>query len=391
MGNPPETPGGRTPEAAQIDKWCVLQDLTCARRSFGLTDRDISLLQALLSFHKDRQLEGQRPLVVFAGNRSICERASGMPDSTMRRHLRKLVEVGIVKRQDSPNGKRYVRRKDGKATAFGLDLSPLVHRAAEIAERAEEIRKLDAKITNLRETAQLLRRDLVALIDRARKEHTAGPWDILSDLAREATKWLRRQLSVEDLQEVIHRLRDGIEQANRFLGLKTQEMTGSDVENDQHQQNSPKDYFFDTGESGALPTMPVVEVASGAETRNAEAVMGSLPPLHRILGVCSELSSFIQDTIRDWHGLCRAADTIRPMIGVSESVWNEAKSVMGPEHAAVTICVMLERFSEIQNPGGYMRSLTRKAREGKFSSPQMFSWWAKASFTSQSIKVVGPM
>ena len=44
---------------------------------------------------------------------------------------------------------------------------------------------------------------------------------------------------------------------------------------------------------------------------------------------------------------------------------------MGPEQAAATLCAMLQRFSDIRNPGGYLRHLTRKAREGTFSASRM--------------------
>ncbi|MAU48382.1 MAG: hypothetical protein CMP09_26930 [Yangia sp.] len=95
------------------------------------------------------------------------------------------------------------------------------------------------------------------------------------------------------------------------------------------------------------------------------------PPLRLVLGTCSEIAVFTPDPIHDWPSLIRAADKIRPMTGISDSAWHDAKSAMGAEQASATLCAMLQRFSEIRNPGGYLRHLAKKAREGTFSPTRM--------------------
>jgi replication initiation protein RepC len=44
---------------------------------------------------------------------------------------------------------------------------------------------------------------------------------------------------------------------------------------------------------------------------------------------------------------------------------------MGPEEAAVVVVAMLDRFAEIRSPGGYLRSLSAKAKLGEFSCGPM--------------------
>ena len=123
---------GATPPAIS-DKWKILKELAVARQAYGLSDRDISVLQALLSFHRATQLDLQGDLVVFPSNRSICDRLNGMPNSTMRRHIARLVGTGIIARRDSPNGKRYARRVGGERIAYGFDLRPLLIQSNAIA------------------------------------------------------------------------------------------------------------------------------------------------------------------------------------------------------------------------------------------------------------------
>ena len=41
---------------------------------------------------------------------------------------------------------------------------------------------------------------------------------------------------------------------------------------------------------------------------------------------------------------------------------------MGDQHAAITLAAIYQRTEQISNAGGYLRSLTDRARQGKFST-----------------------
>ena len=109
------TPLGRRAEgrvyaaAPGADKWLILRDLSTARTAFDLSDRALTVLSALLSFHRADTLEDASHAVVFPSNRKLRERANGMAESTLRRHLSALVAAGLIVRRDSPNRKRYAR------------------------------------------------------------------------------------------------------------------------------------------------------------------------------------------------------------------------------------------------------------------------------------------
>ena len=59
------------------------------------------------------------------------------------------------------------------------------------------------------------------------------------------------------------------------------------------------------------------------------------------------------------------------MLGVSPSAYQEACEVLGPENAAAIMACILERGGHINSAGGYLRSLTDKARAGEFSMGPM--------------------
>jgi len=163
-------------------KWRLFRALTEAKEPLGVTDRALSVLHALLSFHQETALTlpavdqrlgegegGSTGIVVFPSNRELSIRAHGMAPATLRRHLACLVEAGLIIRRDSPNGKRYARRGEGGEieSAFGFDLTPLVARAAEIENLAEEVRAENKAVRLLRERVTLLRRDIVKMIAAA--------------------------------------------------------------------------------------------------------------------------------------------------------------------------------------------------------------------------------
>ncbi|MCP1168356.1 replication initiation protein RepC [Limimaricola sp. ASW11-118] len=366
-----QTPGTQAP--CPIDKWQILRDLTAGRTRFGLSDRDITVLQALLSCHPDTRLDASAPLIVHPSNETICARANGMACSTMRRHLAKLVAEGFLLRRDSPNGKRYARRIAGAKIAFGFDLSPLLHRAAEIAEAAESCRVEAAELASRRQTVSLLRRDLSALVELAGLEGIDAPaLPRLSDLSQAVAAQLRRKLNLETLAAIELSLRDAIRETARLLDLSSTISSNTDARNEQHQQKTNKDLIdlepAQTSERIETPP-PAREAANLAP--DAKKTSPSLPPLRLVLRACTEVGVYAPDPIADWHGFMRAADKIRPMTGISPAVWDEAKGILGKEQAATVLGAMLQRFSAIRNPGGYLRSLVTKARGGAFSPMRM--------------------
>ena len=140
-----------------VGKWELLRELSKAQAAFGVNERDLTVLQGVLSFFPNDVLAANAEMVVFPSNKAICERLNGMPCSTMRRRLARLVEAGLLVRRDSPNGKRYVRKHGEERVAFGFDLSPLYCRSEEIARAAEAVRKAEDRVRRLREVVSLMR------------------------------------------------------------------------------------------------------------------------------------------------------------------------------------------------------------------------------------------
>lgn len=186
----------------EADKWQVFDALRTARGRFGVTDRDLAVLNALLSFLPERKLQAEVDLIVFPSNAALSDRAHGMAESTLRRHLAALVAAGLIARHDSPNGKRY-RTRDGfgeVAHAFGFSLRPLIVRLPEIEAAADEARADAARHRLAREAAMLKLRDAEKLAAYAYEEGLTGDWEETAATLAGHRRGLRRRLTLAETE-----------------------------------------------------------------------------------------------------------------------------------------------------------------------------------------------
>ena len=360
-----------------INKWELLRELSKAQAAFGVTERDLTVMQGLLSFFPDDALGGNAEMVVFPSNKAICERLNGMPCSTMRRHLARLVEAGLLMRRDSPNGKRYVRKHGEERVAFGFDLSPLYCRTEEITRAAEAVREAEDRVRRLREVVSLMRRDLAALAEFGEEiQPGLGLWDQFRDKAALTARALRRKLTLEELSAYRIGLEALLDHARNVIdGPETEKMNTNGAQFERHHHNSNEesiDIEPALEKGGASAAAPDVETDTpGADVEEADTRRVPKIPLHLVIAGCPSLKTFYQGDIRHWHQLFDAACHVRPAMGISASAWEEAQRFMGPEQASIVVVAMLERFADIRSPGGYLRALTSKAAAGEFSCGPM--------------------
>ncbi len=411
-------PGSNAPSA--VNKWQLFRTLTEIRGRLGVSDRSLSVLNALLSFHPETALVLPKPrdepdgegaygpcdLVVFPSNRQLSLRAHGMAEKTLRNHLAALVMAGLIVRRDSPNGKRYARRSGGEGDrptdAFGFDLTPLVARAVEFEAMADEARRDRQRQHLQRERISLFRRDAAKLIALGLEQEEEGPWEALRQRYMRLLTPLRRLREpgeIESLEADLAALRE--EAANALEEhLNVTDNTGNDGCNSRHQSISK--------------TEPVRNLEPAAKKAGAGDPERSIPreefetktldgrasedfqkvealPLGLVMEACPDVADYADGgRIASWKAFFDAAATIRPMIGISPDAWQAARKTLGQVEAHVAVAAILQRSihsSEavivreegggelvtvngspaIQSPGGYLRSLVEQAELGKFS------------------------
>jgi len=352
------------PVKVGVSKWDALRKLATARQHYDLSDRDLTVLQTLLGFHPETELGADHPpAIVYPSNKAICERLNGMPCSTMRRHIARLVDAGIILRRDSPNGKRFVRRGGGPNIAYGFDLTPLITQFETFSRIATQVEQEEAHRARLREAVSLMRRDLAGFAAYGENSLPDAPiWNQMSDLARLTSRDLRRKLSIEELTVLSTKLQTALKEITARIDAEhAPDLSTNNAENEQHHQTSNKE----------CNDIEKREVTLAGTSQSTNEYHQPPPPLRIVLEKCSEIQSFSQDTVRHWNDMVRLSDIVSPMMGITPLVWEEAKIRMGHTQAAAALAAMLERFTEIKSPSAYLRSLAKKAEKGTFSSGAM--------------------
>ncbi len=410
------SPGSNAPAA--VHKWRLFRQLTEARHRLGVSDRTLGVLNALLTFHSETALalsgaqaedddgDPACDLMVFPSNRALCQRAHGMAEQTLRRHIAALVDAGLLIRRDSPSGKRYARkaREEGDrfAQVFGFDLTPLVARAAEIEALAEETRRDARALALVRERISLFRRDLAKLIALGLDEGLPGDWAGFRERFLALAAPLRRIEGgepLEALEAALSRLRAEVSrqlEQNSF----SEKTSGNDAVFERHQSNSK---HISTPESE-----PAFEQAGSRQPRDIETkrmpddagdeaarerTLQDEAPLGLVIEACPDIVEYAPDgRVGSWSDFLAAARAVRPMLGVSPDAWREAVEAMGEPRAAIAVAGILQRSEHsseaaavpganagativavngspaIRSAGGYLRALTHKARAGEFAA-----------------------
>jgi len=386
---------------ASVDKWQLYRWLCEARPKLGISDRALSVLNALMSFYPKNELAAGETLVVFPSNAQLSLRTHGMAETTLRRHLAALVEVGLLARRDSPNGKRYVRRdRQGDiGEAYGFSLAPLLARAGEIETMAAAVTAERLLLQKLRERVTLVRRDIVKLIETALEDGISGDWMGFEAEYRMHILTLPRVATPEILMPILNeleKLRTAILKALED-NIFSHNTAGSGGQTERHKQNSKPESnsdsepSFETKQGGNAETQ--TEGAAGLdgiredelERRRAQrTIVPADPqkpyPLALVLQACPEIIPFGPGgTITSWRDFMTAAVVVRSMLAVSPSAYENACEILGPENAATVIACILERSGHINSAGGYLRDLTRRAQRGEFTLGPMLMALARAN------------
>ncbi len=327
--------------AASANKWEVLRTLAKAALDLDLNHRTLSVLQTLVSFYPRTDLKfGSPEMVVFPSNKTLCDRLNGMPCSTMRRHITTLVNLGLIDRRDSPNGKRYCRGRSADAVRFGFDLTPLLHRLAEIEDRARQVQsRLDAQ-RDLREKISLLRRDIIGLLDI--RGPGQGVCQGATTLLTSTQKVLRRKLSIEDLQDIAKSFEEALADLTaQKAPVSSPEMSSNDNQNEQHHNTIKKQLTY-------------------VRPLNSHDICKAYPVLH---GIDPELIS--APTRMD-----ELSEAMANALQISKQLWLKWSKETKPYERLCIVALMASQGKSVQFPNAYFGNLAAKMTTGKFLYPK---------------------
>ncbi|MCZ7854715.1 plasmid replication protein RepC [Agrobacterium salinitolerans] len=369
------------------NKWKLFRTICEARRALDISDRSLTVLDALLSFYPSEELCSSNNLIVFPSNAQLSIRARGMTAATLRRHLAALVEAGLILRRDSPNGKRFARRsRAGEINqAFGFSLAPLVSRAKELEDTAGRVMADRELVQARREQISVYRREITKLIQAALDEEVEGEWNSLHNLFRSLLSSFPRRPSIDDMEALLNHLTKLRSKIIKLLEdhYKSQNMSANESQNERHIQDSKTQSFYESENETITHKPSATNVVVNVKTSSHEQQTAKIEnhplerakpnvPLDTVLRACEEIHPYGPGgSVKTWRDLLTATAVLRSMLQISPSAFREACLVMGPENAGIAIACIFERGGQINSAGAYLRDLCRRAAQQQFSVKPM--------------------
>ncbi|MEM9231609.1 MAG: plasmid replication protein RepC [Pseudomonadota bacterium] len=376
----------------------------------GLKASDLMLLDTLGAFTQPQDWEERRRPIVWASNAYLMEQ-TGFSLSALKRHARRLAEVGVIAFKDSPNGKRWGRRDpDGHIVeAYGFDLSPMAARVEEFAELYGRNQEERALCQRLKRQITVARRMIRARIEAALQGALSGAWTeylerfegLLARLPRvnAASETLEQLLAwFQDLQNRVEQAYlkafrgdefvENTPQTEGQVAKETQEMNPTRANSDPHilttNQLDPVTCNRSETEqaAGVAPGKPTVVPVERPEPEGkgvdvANSVRGVAVDVRTVMQACPEFAYWARNTsgyLRDWGDLYRIAGDLKKIIGVSDHAWLDAQEVMGKQMAAAAMALVFDKHAkgEVASAGGYLRGMTEKAGAGELHLERSF-------------------
>lgn len=327
------------------ERHIVISTLRKAAPLLGISATVIATLDAMLSCLAPKRNHH----TVFASNATLAFRRNGISDRTLRRHAAALQEIGLLVRNDSPNGKRFSKhsRKDGKALRFGFDLTPLFERLHEIADIAatalREREQINYLRTKIRSAANLV-------IEQDPNDETA----------LETLRALRRKLSLNDCETLLDKYATTPIKAEGDAetdDLHSTPLSASDGHFVRHHHKSTKE------------TIDKEEVGS-EQIKDTDQIQKAIT-VPELLAGCPEAAQFSPRKIETIQDVIDHARTLAPMIGINDHNYQSAQDRWGPLRTAATVWVMLQLHDKITSVGAYFRSITTGTRSADFNPERL--------------------
>lgn len=321
------------PTFRPITRRDIMTLVNVVARNLGLRPSSVVVLDALLSClpcsdpktRTDRPITPLTLLTVYAANETLCFRARGITDRQLRRHFQALETAGLIRRRDSANGKRFPVRRGGQVIgAFGIDLSPLFARAAELANRAATLRAQEAERRGLKARIQAL---------RAHLSECAMLPDDLREVIDGLGKVLRRtSVSLHELRELLDRLGNAFKRMSKIKNQPTtaDQMTATDGRNVRHKEPEKTD------------------------SQKNDATRA------RTWRELSTVSEFYPTSPKTEHELIAIARQFSKMLGIGEKALLHVTEKIGWWHCLCLLDEIALKITDVRSPDAYFRSLAAR-------------------------------
>jgi replication initiation protein RepC len=342
----------------------LMRAVSAASKAMTLKTSDVVVIDTLLSFlpcrdtktKVDLPITADMVLVVYASNETICGRAKGMDERTLRRHLKRLCDLGLLRRKDSATGKRFPIKRNGKVVdAFGIDIGPLLQNAANIIDLAHKVDAEAEEIRGLRAQALAVRAHLLRQTDDLGQSALK--------LVEDAKKLLRRaSLTLAGVKIILNELL----QFTGEVPCPTSVSAGDNVQTDET-------YFGH--DQHEVPVVPSTEIdpeeteemaaTDGQFDRQVEsqkiytikrATLKKINPMN-LWSTCVNIVAFFPEEPRSEAMLKQTIYHAGSIAAVKERTMADAIHSIGWSRMLQAIDYLIGNAHRIKNPDSYMRNI----------------------------------
>ncbi|MHA6345440.1 helix-turn-helix domain-containing protein [Roseivivax sp. CAU 1761] len=327
-----------------VDRWQALDLVKEVRRSLGLGEREIVVLQAHLSVLPKGPVRADGLLMSYAEVQGILSRAGCMCERRFRRGERELERAGLIARRLSANGRRFpVRDGEGRVVdAYGVDLRPLFLRLRELGELRDRLHREAA------ERAALRSRISARLAEVSRRVSAAAGAlpQALAELAASVRQTLRRATTT--LAEM--------------RGIEATVEAACGAWEDDHAHAATAD--VSPGDGGQ--NVRHIE-ASGKDSRSSRPAPAAVAPENDELSWenCRVLPGLYPDPPRTPQALAALLIEFGGFLGLDRSRLLPLLEMLGPARMLILLDHVAEKVDRIRAPGAYLQALATRWREGE--------------------------
>ena len=369
-------PPGRSP-------YTVLRSLKELSGRDGWTDALVRTLELLMEPIPDADWRRGRPVNWRPVKNLADER--GLTPRAFRAQVNRLMELGALSFNDSPNYHRYRKPGDGDTPddVYGIDLAPCILLADEAKARAAEVRTERNALDRLRHRASALRRQLRgALLDPASRGALGDRAPAIEGDLDAIDPGRLDRLARAVLEALVERLRALLGLCEHLIEAATQRVEeGVDKSlkpltsgNDSFRQGGKSVPALTTHTTNAVPPYSCSPTdhdpnmrANSAQTTAAQLVEALPRPLARLLPVDKRIAGTVE--FEDVIAACRL---YRPRLDISRHAWDEAQRLIGPARSTIVLVITAARSADtwpqerrVHSPGGFFRALSRRVHAGE--------------------------
>lgn len=360
------------------DKGELYRVVDQAAVALGLGAGARETLRHLIGYTRLEDWKDGRTTVVWPSNITLAD-AARKTVGAIKARLRQLRHAGLVLARDSGHGRRTGRRDDSGviSSAFGVDLSPLRIRFAELRRLADSYTAQVRLFNEGRHKIARVRRMVgQALAQAAYMRLTGAHWIALQNgiervaglaaAARDARDSDAYQAALDQIPDVEHRVAETID---RFMFPDIIDASGSKNEPYIHLQTNPQLNSYVPAEQ-ECSSDPVGRASPSAELPASPSNSSFKAKPVELMEMFPTTAAYVAGRNPRWSEIHAAASRLRHDLGIRVGTYVDALDKLGPDGTAVAVMITAERYTrdEIrQTAGAYFAGMVGKAKRDELN------------------------